>query len=102
MLHPHWLRVRMCVCATQEQLIKALLVLAEGGGQLPLLARPKFGTSAGKSASISPIMGASVIAWLSHLTMREGFETKNELLHFPHQGCVSLQIESSLCAVGRL
>nr|AGV05361.1 starch phosphorylase [Dunaliella salina] len=42
--------------AKQEQLIKALLVLAEGGGQLPLMARPKFGTSAGKSASISPIM----------------------------------------------
>lgn len=41
----------------QEQVIKALTVLAESGGQAFSMARPKFSTPQGKGTSLSPIMG---------------------------------------------
>eukprot|EP00983_Pelagomonas_calceolata_P032119 1008301-Pelagomonas_calceolata.AAC.18 len=40
----------------QEQVIRALQVLAEGGGQIPQKARPKFGNK-GKGSSVSPLLG---------------------------------------------
>jgi len=46
--------------AKQEQIVKALLVLAEGGGQTSSKARPKFGNM-GKGASVSPIMGEQAL-----------------------------------------
>jgi len=39
----------------QEQVIRALQVLAEGGGQIPQKARPKFGNK-GKGSSVSPLL----------------------------------------------
>lgn len=46
----------------QEQVVRALLVLAEGGGQIPQKARPKFGNR-GKGASVSPLLGKQLWCW---------------------------------------